>query len=51
MMFEASPEILMALQEMLADAEDLLTLRAAKRAEQDAPTISLAQLKQEMGNQ
>jgi hypothetical protein len=40
-------EEFLTLQEMLEDAEDLLTLRAAKRAEQDAPTISLAQIKQE----
>jgi hypothetical protein len=40
-------EEFLTLQEMLEDAEDLLTLRAAKRAEQDAPIISLAQIKQE----
>ena len=39
-------EEFLALQEMLEDAEDLLTLRAAKRAEQDAPTVSLTQIKQ-----
>ena len=33
-----------ALQEWLADVEDLLDLRAAKEAEHDAPTISLAEI-------
>lgn len=33
------------LQETLADAEDALDLRAAKQEEQDAPTVSLAEVK------
>ena len=37
-------EEFLALQEWLADVEDLLDLRAAKEAEQDAPTISLADI-------
>ena len=37
-------EEFVALQEWLADIEDLLDLRAAKQAEQDAPTISLAEI-------
>jgi hypothetical protein len=37
-------EEFVALQEWLADIEDLLDLRAAKEAEQDAPTISLAEI-------
>jgi hypothetical protein len=37
-------EEFVALQEWLADVEDLLDLRAAKDAEQDAPTISLAEI-------
>ena len=36
-------EEFVALQEWLADIEDLLDLRAAKQAEQDAPTVSLAE--------
>ena len=43
-------EEFLALQEMLEDAEDLLTLRAAKRAEQDAPTVSLEHIKQIFGD-
>jgi len=41
-------EEFVALQELLEDAEDLLTLRAAKRAEQDAPTTSFEQVKREL---
>jgi hypothetical protein len=37
-------EEFVALQEWLADIEDLLDLRAAKQAEQDAPTVSLAEV-------
>jgi hypothetical protein len=37
-------EEFVALQEWLADVEDLLDLRAAKQAEQDAPTVSLAEV-------
>ena len=33
-----------ALQEWLADVEDLLALRAAKEAEHDAPTVSLTEV-------
>ena len=33
-----------ALQEWLADVEDLLDLRAAKDAEHDAPTLSLTEI-------
>jgi PHD/YefM family antitoxin component YafN of YafNO toxin-antitoxin module len=33
-----------ALQEWLTDVEDLLDLRAAKKAEHDAPTISLTEV-------
>ncbi|MDT5060526.1 MAG: hypothetical protein QOH63_985 [Acidobacteriota bacterium] len=36
-------EEFLALQEWLADVEDLLDLRAAKEAEHNAPTISLAE--------
>ena len=37
-------EEFVALQEWLADIEDLLDLRAAKQAEQDAPTIPLVEV-------
>ncbi len=37
-------EKFVALQEWLADVEDLLDLRAAKAVEYDAPTISLAEI-------
>jgi hypothetical protein len=37
-------EEFLALQEWLADVEDLLDLRAAKEAEQSAPTVSLAEV-------
>ena len=37
-------EEFVALQEWLADIEDLLDLRAAKQAEQDAPAVSLAEI-------
>ena len=37
-------EEFVALQEWLADIEDLLDLRAAKQAEQDAPAVSLAEV-------
>lgn len=37
-------EEFLALQEWLADVEDLLDLRAAKEAEQNAPTVSLAEI-------
>jgi hypothetical protein len=41
-------EEFVALQELLEDAEDLLTLRAAKLAEQDAPTMTFEQVKREL---
>ncbi len=37
-----------ALQELLADAEDLRDLRAAKQDERDAPSLSLAAVKSEL---
>ncbi len=37
-------EEFVALQEWLADMEDLLDLRAAKDAERNAPTVSLTEL-------
>ena len=37
-------EEFMALQEWLADIEDLLDLRAAKDDEHDAPTVPLAEV-------
>jgi hypothetical protein len=38
-----------ALQQLLADAQDLIDLREAVSAEKDAPTISLEELKTELG--
>jgi hypothetical protein len=38
-----------ALQRLLADAQDLADLRDAVRVEADAPTISLEELKSELG--
>ncbi len=38
-----------ALQKLLADAQDLADLREATRVEADAPTISLEALKSELG--
>jgi len=40
-----------ALQEWLADAEDLLDLRAAQKEEADAPTINLSEIEKEFGIQ
>ena len=37
-------EEFVALQEWLADVEDLLDLRAAKESEHDAPTVPLAEV-------
>jgi hypothetical protein len=37
-------EEFLALQEWLADVEDLLDLRAAKEAEHNAPTVSIAEI-------
>ena len=38
-----------ALQELLADAQDLIDLREAKEAEGDAPTVSLEEVKRQLG--
>ncbi len=38
-----------ALQEVLADAQDLIDLRAAKEEEGDAPTLSLEEVKRQLG--
>jgi len=38
-----------SIQEELADYEDLKELRAAKKVEKDAPTISLEKAKNELG--
>lgn len=38
-----------ALRELLADYEDLLELRAAKREEQAEPSTPLAEVKSELG--
>ncbi len=38
-----------ALQERLADLEDLLDLRTAKQEEVDQPSVPLADLKKELG--
>lgn len=49
-MFVVLPyEEFVALQEKLADAEDVLELREAKRAEQDQPTLPLAEAKRRLG--
>jgi hypothetical protein len=37
------------LAELLADAQDLLDLRAAKRIERKAPTVGLSELKRRLG--
>ena len=42
-------EEFVALQELLADAEDLLQLRQAKQEEGDAPTVSLDEVKRRFG--
>jgi hypothetical protein len=42
-------EEFVALQERLADAEDLLELRKAKRAERGKPSIPLAHVKRKLG--
>jgi hypothetical protein len=42
-------EEFLALQEWLADVEDLLDLRAAKEAEQNEPTASLAEVESHLG--
>lgn len=38
-----------AIQEALADADDLAALRAAKREEHEAPTVSLEQVVDDLG--
>ena len=42
-------EEFLAIKEALADAEDLAELRAAKKAEHDAPSIPLEQVVDELG--
>jgi len=42
-------EEFLAMQEILADAEDLLELRKAKGAEGNKRSITLAKVKQELG--
>ena len=42
-------EEFLAVQERLADAEDLLALRQAKRNERRKPSLSLAEVKRELG--
>jgi hypothetical protein len=42
-------EEFLAVQERLADAEDLLALRKAKRTERRKPSLSLAAVKKELG--
>ena len=42
-------EEFVALQEWLADVEDLLELRKAKRAERKKPTVPLALAKRKLG--
>lgn len=39
-----------ALQEWLADIEDLLDLRSAKNSERDAPTVTLAEVESLLGD-
>jgi hypothetical protein len=39
----------LAVQERLADAEELLELREAKREEADAPTLPMSEIKQQLG--
>jgi hypothetical protein len=42
-------EEFLAIQERLADAEDLLALRQAKRSERQKSSLSLAEVKRELG--
>jgi len=42
-------EEFLAMQEQLADAEDVLELRKAKRVEGAKPSISLAEVKRQVG--
>ena len=39
----------LAIEEALADAEDLSELRAAKKEEQDAPSIPIERVAEELG--
>ena len=41
-------EEFLALQQLLADAQDLAELREAVREERDAPTISLEEMKRDL---
>jgi PHD/YefM family antitoxin component YafN of YafNO toxin-antitoxin module len=40
-----------ALQELIADMEDLIDLRAAKEEEANSPSVSLAEVKKQLGLQ
>ena len=42
-------EEFLAIEEALADADDLAELRAAKKEEQDGPSIPLEQVAEELG--
>lgn len=42
-------EEFVALQELLEDAEDILDLRTAKQEEKDKPSVSIEDLKKELG--
>ena len=42
-------EEFLAIQERLADAEDLLELRKAKREEEKTPTIPLTEVRRKLG--
>jgi len=39
-----------ALQELLADAQDVLALRNAKKEEENSPNVSLAEVKRRFGS-
>lgn len=42
-------EEFVALQELLEDAEDVLDLRTAKQEEKDKPSVSIENVKKELG--
>ncbi len=42
-------EEFVALQELLEDAEDVLALRTAKQEEKDKPSVSIENVKKELG--
>ena len=42
-------EEFLALQQILTDAQDLMDLREAKDAEQDAPSMTFNEVKQQLG--